>query len=259
MPSRTDPGPSRQKIDAVTASSAPTPATPARPPIRFRGRSFMALVLAPVPPVADWLEELDALARRSPAFFVGRPVILEVSGAGLDRESLRALVAALSDRAVTVMGIEGAGPGLLGDGLPPPLAGGRPVEEVAAPEAEAPEGRMSVAPAPAPARSLILDAPVRSGQTVLHLEGDITVMGSVASGAEVIAGGSLHVYGALRGRAIAGAAGNPEARITCRKFEPELIAIDGLYRTADDLGPVQRGLPAQVRLDGDAIKVAALD
>ncbi|SFG61216.1 septum site-determining protein MinC [Methylobacterium gossipiicola] len=218
----------------------------------------MALVLAPVPPVSDWLAELDALAKRSPAFFVGRPVILEISGAALDREGLRALVAELSDRSVTVMGIEGAGPGLLGDGLPPPLAGGRPVEEVAAPE-EAPEARVSVSQAPAPARSLILDAPVRSGQTVLHLDGDITVMGSVASGAEVIAGGSLHVYGALRGRAIAGAAGNPEARITCRKFEPELIAIDGLYRTADDLGPVQRGLPAQVRLEGDAIKVAALE
>ncbi|WP_204262976.1 septum site-determining protein MinC [Methylobacterium sp. BTF04] len=225
----------------------------------------MALVLAPVPPVAEWLEELDALSRRSPAFFVGRPVILDVSGAGLDREGLRALVAELAARDVAVMGIEGAGPGMLGDGLPPPPAGGRPVDEVAIPDAQgsdaqAPDSTVPVLPAASTsARSLILDAPVRSGQTVLHLEGDITVMGSVASGAEVIAGGSLHVYGALRGRAIAGAAGNPDARITCRKFEPELIAIDGLYRTADDLGPVQRGLPAQVRLEGDAIKVVGLD
>lgn len=221
----------------------------------------MALVLAPVPPVAEWLEELDALARRSPAFFVGRPVILEISGAGLDRDGLKGLVAELAARGVTVMGIEGAGPGLLGDGLPPPPAGGRPVDEVAAPEASAEaDPQLPTLPKPVPpARSLILDAPVRSGQTVMHLEGDITVMGSVASGAEIIAGGSLHVYGALRGRAIAGAAGNPDARITCRRFEPELIAIDGLYRTADDLGPVQRGLPAQVRLDGDAMKVAALD
>lgn len=84
-------------------------------------------------------------------------------------------------------------------------------------------------------------------------------MGSVASGAEVIAGGSIHIYGALRGRAIAGASGNPDARITCRKFEPELLAIDGLYRTADDLGPDRRGQPAQIRLEGDAIKVAALE
>ncbi|POR41934.1 septum formation inhibitor MinC [Methylobacterium sp. V23] len=232
-----------------------------RPPIRFRGRSFMALVLAPVLPVSDWLGELDALARRSPAFFVGRPVILDVAGLGLEREALVALVADLAARDVAVMGIEGADPGQLGAGLPPPPAGGRPVDAVPTPEASADAAPDTpvVPSAPAPFRSLILDAPVRSGQTILHLEGDITVMGSVASGAEVIAGGSLHVYGALRGRAIAGAAGNPEARITCRRFEPELIAIDGLYRTADDLGPVQRGLPAQVRLEGDAIKVAGLD
>jgi septum site-determining protein MinC len=220
----------------------------------------MALVLAPVLPVAEWLDDLDALARRSPAFFVGRPVILDVSGLGLDRDGLLGLVAGLAARDVAVMGIEGAAPGALGAGLPPPPAGGRPVDSVPAPEAtpDAPDAPV-VPAAPAPFRSLILDAPVRSGQTILHLEGDITVMGSVASGAEVIAGGSLHVYGALRGRAIAGAAGNPEARITCRRFEPELIAIDGLYRTADDLGPVQRGLPAQVRLEGDAIKVAGLE
>ncbi|MER2267604.1 septum site-determining protein MinC, partial [Methylobacterium oxalidis] len=112
---------------------------------------------------------------------------------------------------------------------------------------------------PAPARSLILDTPVRSGQAILHLEGDITVMGSVASGAEVIAGGSIHVYGTLRGRAIAGAAGNPQARIYCRRFEPELIAIDGLYRTADDLGPTLRGQAIEARLVEDAIKVTKLD
>lgn len=215
----------------------------------------MALVLAPSAPVHDWLEDLDALSRRSPAFFVGRPVILDVSGLGLDRADLTALVSELKARDVTVMGIEGAKSGSLGAGLPPAPAGGRPVDEVATPDAPAP----TQVEAPRAARSLILDQPVRSGQTILHLEGDITIMGSVASGAEVIAGGSIHIYGALRGRAIAGASGNPDARITCRKFEPELLAIDGLYRTADDLGPDRRGQPAQIRLEGDAIKVAALE
>ncbi len=105
----------------------------------------------------------------------------------------------------------------------------------------------------------MLDAPVRSGQVIQHLDGDVTVMGSVASGAEVIAGGSIHIYGALRGRAIAGAVGDANARILCRKFEPELIAIDGLYKTADDLGATGRGQAVQARLDGDAIVVSALD
>ena len=64
----------------------------------------------------------------------------------------------------------------------------------------------------------------------------MTVLGSVASGAEVIAGGSIHIYGTLRGRAIAGSTGNARARIFCRKLEAELLAIDGLYRTAEDMG-----------------------
>jgi septum site-determining protein MinC len=91
------------------------------------------------------------------------------------------------------------------------------------------------------------------------MDGDVIVMGSVASGAEVIAGGSIHIYGALRGRAIAGAAGNARARIFSRKFEAELIAIDGLYKTADDLGANHRGQPVQIALNGDAIIMTALD
>ncbi|MET3412644.1 septum site-determining protein MinC [Methylobacterium sp. 1030] len=229
---------------------------PARPPIRFRGRSFMATVLAPIPPVADWFGDLDALNRRAPNFFAGRPVILDLSGLQLNREDLDGLLAELAARNIPILGIEGAAPSLLDSATPPALSGGRPAGEVAAPDE-------SAADAPAPAepqaretvRSLILDAPVRSGQTVLHLEGDVTVLGAVASGAEVIAGGSIHVYGALRGRAIAGAAGNPTARIWCRRFEPELVAIDGLYRAADDLDPAFRGQAVEVRLLEDAIKL----
>ncbi|WP_182178357.1 septum site-determining protein MinC [Methylobacterium radiotolerans] len=229
---------------------------PARPPIRFRGRSFMATVLAPIPPVADWFGDLDALNRRAPNFFAGRPVILDLSGLRLNRKDLDGLLAELAARNIAVLGIEGAAPSLLDSGTPPALSGGRPAGEVAAPDESAAD-----APAPAEpqaketARSLILDAPVRSGQTVLHLEGDVTVLGAVASGAEVIAGGSIHVYGALRGRAIAGAAGNPTARIWCRRFEPELVAIDGLYRAADDLDPAFRGQAVEVRLLEDAIKL----
>ncbi len=229
---------------------------PVRPPIRFRGRSFMATVLAPIPPVADWFGDLDALNRRAPNFFAGRPVILDLSGLRLNREDLDGLLAELAARNIAILGIEGAAPSLLGSGAPPALSGGRPAGEIATPDESAAD-----APAPAEpqakemARSLILDAPVRSGQTILHLEGDVTVLGAVASGAEVIAGGSIHVYGALRGRAIAGAAGNPTARIWCRRFEPELVAIDGLYRAADDLDPAFRGQAVEVRLLEDAIRL----
>lgn len=241
----------------------------ARPPIRFRGRSFLAMVLAPVPPVDQWLAELDALKQRAPAFFAVRAIILDVTGLSFDRSDLLDLCAELNRRSITILGIEGIGPTSLGPGFPPPLVGGKPIDDFSAPNgAEAPAAPRTEAAAPQPVtaaptpprpRSFVLDAPVRSGQVIQHLDGDVTVMGSVASGAEVIAGGSIHVYGALRGRAIAGAVGDSNARILCRKFEPELIAIDGLYKTADDLGAERRGQAVQARLDGDAIRLLALD
>ncbi|MEH3148190.1 MAG: septum site-determining protein MinC [Methylobacterium frigidaeris] len=230
--------------------------SPSRPPIRFRGRSFMAVVLAPSDPAEEWLADLDALARRSPAFFAGRAVILDVAGLAPTREALLDLVAALQARDIPIMGIEGAGAAAQGGGLPPVLSGGRPAEVIATPDDPAP-----AAPAERPKAtgSLVLDQPVRSGQAILFPEGDVTVLGSVASGAEIIAGGSIHVYGTLRGRAIAGANGSPNARIFCRKFEPELLAIDGLYRIADDIDPSLRGRPVHVWLDGDAMRTSPLD
>jgi septum site-determining protein MinC len=84
------------------------------------------------------------------------------------------------------------------------------------------------------------------------------VIGSVASGAEVIAGGSIHVYGTLRGRAIAGSNGNAKARIFCGKLEAELVAIDGLYRMAEDMESQFRGRPVQTWLEGDAIRMTTL-
>src|SRR5581483_7148731 len=93
--------------------------------------------------------------------------------------------------------------------------------------------RRSPAAARPPPRSLLIDRPVRSGQTVVCEDGDITVVGAVASGAEVIAGGSIHVYGPLRGRAIAGGHAGKDARIFCRSLEAELVAIGGVYRTAE--------------------------
>ena len=112
---------------------------------------------------------------------------------------------------------------------------------------------------PAAAKSLIIGAPVRSGQSVVHEDGDVTIIGSVASGAEIIAGGSIHVYGRLRGRAIAGLTSGAGARIFCRKLEAELMAIDGLYITAEEWGEALRGQAVQAWRDGDTVRVTALD
>jgi septum site-determining protein MinC len=100
---------------------------------------------------------------------------------------------------------------------------------------------------------------VRSGQSIVYPDGDVTIIGSIGSGAEVIAGGSIHVYGALRGRALAGAYGNPRARIFCRKLECELLAIDGLYKVADEIGPEWRKKPAMAWLENETVKIKSFD
>jgi septum site-determining protein MinC len=114
-------------------------------------------------------------------------------------------------------------------------------------------------PPPPPASSLLLQNPVRSGQRIVFTEGDVTVLGSVGSGAEIVAGGSIHVYGTLRGRAMAGINGNSAARIYCQKIEAELLAIDGYYQTAEDIGETLRRRPAQAWLDGDVMRITPLN
>ena len=106
---------------------------------------------------------------------------------------------------------------------------------------------------------LFIDKPVRSGQIIEFPAGDVTVIGSVGSGAEINAGGSIHVYGTLRGRALAGTAGDCAARIFCRSFHAELMAINGYYRVADNLDPSLRGRPIQARLEGLRMTLNPLD
>ena len=90
-------------------------------------------------------------------------------------------------------------------------------------------------------------------------DGDVTVLGSVGSGAEIVAGGSIHIYGTLRGRAMAGVNGNSSARIYCQKIEAELLAIDGYYQTAEQLDEGIRNRPAQAWLEGDIMRITPLN
>ena len=246
-----------------TCFAEPYPVTSAAlPSIRFRGHSLIALVLVPELPFADWLSHLDALSRRAPGFFHGRPVVLETTHIGADKPALVSLLSDLAERGIRVMGLEGADPALLGPDVPPLLSGGRAAGELNVPTEkladDAPE-KAPEAPEPAKPASLLVDRPVRSGQSICFPEGDVTVLGSISSGAEVIAGGSIHVYGALRGRAVAGSAGNAQARIYCRRLEAELLMIDGTFRTDDDVGADLRGRPVQAWLSDGSISLATLD
>jgi septum site-determining protein MinC len=112
---------------------------------------------------------------------------------------------------------------------------------------------------PVAARTMIIDKPLRSGQQVYAKDADLIVLALVNHGAEVIADGNIHVYAPLRGKAIAGARGNAEARIFASSMEAELVAIAGIYRTAETALPAQIfGKSAQVRLDGEKLLIEAL-
>jgi septum site-determining protein MinC len=258
---------------------------PPRHSFRFRGRNFLALVLRPALPVSQWLSELDDWLNRSPGFFTGKPLILDLAGVALERTDIVALIGELKTRTIRIMGIEGAEASALDDSLPPLLTGGRTLGAVEVAEAVSPPPApaasvttaasatepvkpdtappaSAITPLPTQARqvpSLLVETPVRSGQAVINPDGDVIVLGSVASGAEVIAAGSIHVYGTLRGRALAGVYGSETARVFCRRFEAELIAIGGYYKVTEEIESSLRQKPVQAWVNGNELKIAALE
>jgi septum site-determining protein MinC len=227
-----------------------------RPSLRLLSRSFTAFVLAPENPIASWLAELDLALRRSAGFFADRPVIMDLTRVNLSRHDLTQLIVDLNSRGIRILGIEGADPTLIARDFPPRLRCSRIEGEKKTFGARS-DGDSSPERPPKPS-SLLLEESVRSGQSVVCLTGDVTVVGSVASGADVIAGGSIHIYGTLRGRALAGANGNREARIFCSRNEAELLAIDGSYQTADDMEANLRRQPIQARLDDGMLMITTV-
>jgi septum site-determining protein MinC len=226
-------------------------AEPVRQQMRLRGRSYVAFVFCPFVPIVGWLEEIDATLARSPGFFVGKPVVLDLSAVDLSQSAIAHLVTSLESRSIRVLGIEGVDGAHVTTSMPPLLTGGR--------HCVIPQNKPEKPAAKPKPTSLLLESPVRSGQSVIFAEGDVTVLGSVSSGAEIVAGGSIHIYGTLRGRAMAGVNGNPAARIYCQKIEAELLAIDGYYQTAEQIDASVRNGPAQAWLEGDVMKITPLN
>ena len=266
--------------------------------MKFKGKSFIAIVLAPEQPFDSWFSELDRIIERSPGFFIDRPIILDVRGSNIPIDDLEQVLNGLGDRSIRVMGIDGISGTRLKDGMPPSFGGGRLTAEVDVPEpdtqagkpdegtgtdrsqsaaADAPDAGADSAPdanghsfdksldeleretAKQGDSSIVISDHVRSGQSILHPDGDVTVIGSVSSGAEIIAGGSIHIYGALRGRALAGVAGKDSARIFCTKLDAELVSINGLYKVADDFDGTLRNSPAQIRFENETLVFEGLN
>jgi len=219
--------------------------------------------------VAQLAAEMRERVERAPKLFARAAVILDFGGLSHcpDENSVKSLVAALE--------AVGVHPTALAYGTPevdalaeqlglPVLAKFRAAYERGAETAAPAEPTQVRATEPAPVREptppvsdsepgLVHSLPVRSGQQVFAANRDLTVLNTVGAGAEVLSDGSIHVYGALRGRALAGASGFTGARIFCREFHAELVAIAGHYKVLDDVSAELRGKPVQIWLDGNDI------
>ena len=205
-------------------------------------------------------EDLTALAQdlaarfgpegESPDFFDHEGAVIDFSKLAPDAAvDLPELLTLLRQYSLRPMAIRGASPALTQAALDAGLVlAPEPVRSVPKLVAQA------VEPVPEMPRSvptLVIDKPLRSGQKAYARGGDLVVLAMVNQGAEVIADGNIHVYAPLRGKAMAGARGNTEARIFALSMEPELISIAGIYRTSEKpLPDTVHGKPAQIRLGG---------
>jgi septum site-determining protein MinC len=232
--------------------------------------------------VAQLVTEMRDRVQRAPKLFSRAAVIVDFGGLSRtpDVATARALVEGLREagvlpvalaygtREIEELSVELGLPLLSkfraqyerGDGgVAEPAPAATPARTKAVPAAEK-------APAPVPASAAVAGepgmmqaAPVRSGQQVYAENRDLTVLSTVGAGAEAIADGSIHIYGALRGRALAGAQGNEKARIFCREFHAELVAVAGHYKVLEDIPKELRGKAVQVWLDNGQLRIAALD
>lgn len=230
--------------------------------------------------VAQLSREMRERVERAPKLFGRAPVIIDFGGLAQmpDVATARALLEGLRGAGVLPVGLsygtreteqlaEQLGLPLLAKfrAQYEPTAAATPAAGASAPTARresvaaeaAPAKVAAKAPAAASSPGLVQKTPVRSGQQLYAENRDLTVLSTVGAGAEVIADGSIHIYGTLRGRALAGAQGNTDARIFCREFHAELVAIAGHYKVLEDVPKDLRGKAVQVWLEKDQLMIAA--
>ena len=208
---------------------------------------------------------------RSPTFFANAPVVMDLqhcTGAA-SADAFHALRRMLKRQHLIAVGVQNANATQIRAAMNADLAAFAPANagrrtESAEPAAAAPQPvRPTPAPAPvlapgAVARTKVITQPVRSGTQVYARGGDLIVLASVSPGAEVIADGHVHIYGALRGRAIAGASGDVEARIFAGRLEAELLCIAGHYLVSEAIAPEHIGQSVQVILNDDRLTIGRM-
>ncbi|HEX5208207.1 MAG TPA: septum site-determining protein MinC [Steroidobacteraceae bacterium] len=233
-------------------AAAPAPAID----IRFGQVGLIQVRLRSTDPGAI-LDELTGRVASAPLFFQRTGICLDLTLLGRDPqlEEMRGVMDAVRRAGMLPVGLVGSSAAVeaLSAALElPVLAPFRPQTQTI-PVVQPPERAEPGIPA------LMQHQPIRSGQRIYARSRDLVVTSTVGAGAEVIADGCVHIYGALRGRAVAGARGEAGSRVFCQEFHAELVSVAGVFRVFETLPPELAGKPVQAWLDGDDLRVAPLD
>lgn len=216
-------------------------------------------------------EHLGARVEQAPEFFRNTPVIIDLSTLPPQEDDIRfpSLVGLLRGYGMVPVGIRGGNAAQNQAAAVMELAIMRettvrnPDQTAAQQESKSPTQATETAPEPvsgsgAEEKFKLITHPVRSGQRIYAAAGDLSVVGSVSSGAELLADGNIHVYGPLRGRAMAGINGDPSARIFCQDLAAELVAVAGRYRVSERIPAAIMGVPVQIFLDHEILRIEKL-
>lgn len=228
----------------------------------LKGRLYTLTVINILDLGVDRLKkQLSEMALEAPRLFEYTPVVLDVSAiAKMDGSALQRLCATLKQHGLIPIALQGTMTGIESLAKEQGLAllnaskaNDKPLDEVI-PKPAKPADSM-------PNESILSQTkihttPVRSGQQIANPVGDLIVMASVSHGAELLAAGNIHIYGKLRGRALAGIGGNKEARVFCQSLDPELISIAGVYRLREGIEPSSQ--PRQVFIQDNRIQIESL-
>ena len=204
--------------------------------------------------------QLAQQIERSPRFFQSAPVVLDLNGADgfATQPEFAEAAQLLREHTLALVGVQNALPAQLAAAAEAGLASFAPSSTQPARRAEPRPAAAASAPAQPPpprATARLVASPVRSGTQIYARGTDLVVTASVSPGAELIADGNIHVYGALRGRALAGASGDKAARIFCSRLEAELVSIAGHYLVSEQLPPEQHGFPVEIALVDDRLTI----
>ncbi|MEP7242129.1 MAG: septum site-determining protein MinC [Gammaproteobacteria bacterium] len=200
------------------------------------------------------LDELSGRVATAPKFFERTAVCLDLSGLERDPEvaEIRAVVDAIRRAGMLTVGLAHGTAAV--DALANTLE--LPVLTYFRPQTHKPPVLQPAEPAEFMMPALMQHQPVRSGQRIYARHRDLVVVSTVGAGAEAIADGCVHIYGALRGRAVAGARGEVTARVFCQEFNAELVSIAGVFRVFETIPPELAGKPVQAWLAGDDLHFA---